>query len=84
MVATAIMYQANVPSPQSIGAFTFTQDTSTSSVHITGSIRNLPQTQSNMFGFHIHQFGTTDNNCIAAGPHYNPTGVTHGAPWNNV
>jgi Cu-Zn family superoxide dismutase len=31
-------------------------------------------------GFHVHENGDLANNCIAAGGHYNPLGVTHGAP----
>lgn len=31
-------------------------------------------------GFHVHEKGSTDNKCLAAGPHYNPFNKTHGAP----
>lgn len=31
-------------------------------------------------GFHIHTEGNLGDNCLAAGGHYNPAGVTHGAP----
>ncbi|KAL6934974.1 Superoxide dismutase [Cu-Zn] [Hanseniaspora guilliermondii] len=33
-------------------------------------------------GFHIHQFGDNSNGCISAGPHFNPSKSTHGAPEN--
>ena len=35
-------------------------------------------TQSGKHGIHIHEFGNCENNCKAAGAHYNPEGVLHG------
>jgi len=44
-------------------------------------------------GFHIHEKGDCGNNAAAAGGHFNPTGMIHGAPdavshhagdWGNV
>ncbi|KAJ5472708.1 hypothetical protein N7530_006709, partial [Penicillium desertorum] len=31
-------------------------------------------------GIHVHENGATGNECLDAGGHYNPTGVSHGAP----
>jgi len=31
-------------------------------------------------GWHVHAVGNTDNQCAAAGPHFNPLNLQHGAP----
>lgn len=31
-------------------------------------------------GWHVHEFGTTANQCLAAGAHFNPQNLQHGAP----
>lgn len=31
-------------------------------------------------GWHVHAVGSTDNYCLAAGPHFNPRNQQHGAP----
>ena len=31
-------------------------------------------------GWHVHEFGTTANMCLAAGAHFNPQDLQHGAP----
>ncbi|KDQ09895.1 hypothetical protein BOTBODRAFT_36707 [Botryobasidium botryosum FD-172 SS1] len=60
------------------GSIVFEQSSPTSPVHITGEITNLDPRSAR--GFHIHQYGDTSNGCLATGGHYNPHGVTHGAP----
>lgn len=33
-----------------------------------------------LHGFHVHEKADFSDGCNSAGPHYNPTGKTHGAP----
>ena len=35
-------------------------------------------------GFHVHAEGMLTDGCKDAGGHFNPAGVDHGAPWDEV
>ncbi|KAL7115884.1 hypothetical protein ACP275_04G208700 [Erythranthe tilingii] len=62
------------------GVVTLTQEDdgpTTVSVRITGLTPGE-------HGFHLHQYGDTTNGCISTGPHFNPNGLTHGAPEDEV
>ncbi|XP_019186980.1 PREDICTED: superoxide dismutase [Cu-Zn], chloroplastic [Ipomoea nil] len=62
------------------GVVTLTQDgdgPTTVKVRITG-LTPGPH------GFHLHEYGDTTNGCISTGPHFNPNGLTHGAPEDEV
>ncbi|KAG9146463.1 hypothetical protein Leryth_011744 [Lithospermum erythrorhizon] len=62
------------------GVVTLTQDDegpTTVNVRITGLTPGE-------HGFHLHEYGDTTNGCISTGPHFNPKGLTHGAPEDEV
>ncbi|KAL8227218.1 hypothetical protein R6Q57_017050 [Mikania cordata] len=62
------------------GVVTLTQEgdgPTTVNVKVTGLTPGL-------HGFHLHEFGDTTNGCISTGPHFNPNGLTHGAPEDDI
>jgi Cu-Zn family superoxide dismutase len=58
------------------GVITFTQQSTGGPVTVSGEIKNMDANAQR--GFHVHQFGDNSNGCTSAGPHFNPTGTTHG------
>ncbi|CAD6190372.1 unnamed protein product [Caenorhabditis auriculariae] len=60
---------------QIVGSIDFEQ--TGSFLKLNGSILGLAPGQ---HGFHIHEKGDIGNGCLAAGAHYNPHKLTHGAP----
>uniref|UniRef100_A0A183C426 Superoxide dismutase n=1 Tax=Globodera pallida TaxID=36090 RepID=A0A183C426_GLOPA len=58
------------------GMITFTQDSMTTPVTITGQISGLSP---GAHGFHVHEFGDLRNGSTA-GPHFNPINKSHGGP----
>uniref|UniRef100_A0A7D7PEY2 Superoxide dismutase [Cu-Zn] n=1 Tax=Liposcelis entomophila TaxID=550478 RepID=A0A7D7PEY2_9NEOP len=50
-------------------------------VEISGTVFGLTP---GLHGFHVHQNGSVDDNCAAAGPHFNPNNNTHGAPVDMI
>ncbi|GMM40666.1 hypothetical protein FOG51_01065 [Hanseniaspora uvarum] len=62
------------------GLVKFEQSTPNDAVKVSYEITgNSPNA---LKGFHIHQFGDNSNGCISAGPHFNPSKSSHGAPEN--
>jgi superoxide dismutase, Cu-Zn family len=59
------------------GIVTFFQKTKNGPTAITWKITGLKE---GAHGFHVHEKADFSNGCISAGPHYNPTGKTHGGP----
>lgn len=51
-------------------------DLSLTICRIDVELQNVPDGE---HGFHIHQKGDATNGCVSAGPHYNPSNVTHGS-----
>ncbi|XP_065185184.1 uncharacterized protein LOC135815773 [Sycon ciliatum] len=57
------------------GVITFTQAEGATTV--TGEVTGLAPGN---HGFHVHVYGDNTNGCTSAGPHFNPSNKTHGAP----
>ena len=65
-------------------------DVGDGNVEVQADLTGVPP---GVHGFHIHEKGDCSNNAQAAGGHFNPTGMIHGAPdavshhagdWGNV
>ncbi|KAJ2372390.1 hypothetical protein IW150_004139 [Coemansia sp. RSA 2607] len=63
------------------GVVTFTQADENSKIQVHVQIKGL---SAGKHGFHIHEYGDTTNGCTSAGPHFNPQGMTHGAPTDET
>ena len=58
------------------GTVRFKQSKSSSDVKVKINLKGF--TNSEPHAIHIHEFGDISGGCMSAGPHFNPTGVTHG------
>jgi len=56
------------------------EQTDESTCKITYEIKGLTP---GLHGFHVHEKADFSNGCTSAGPHYNPHGKKHGAPWDD-
>ena len=57
------------------------EQTSADECTISWNVKGLAK---GLHGFHIHEFADFSNGCISAGPHYNPHGLNHGGPDDEV
>ncbi|VDM71166.1 unnamed protein product [Strongylus vulgaris] len=77
--ARAVIYRAvpggNPTTP--IGVVDLTQIGCT----LAGTIYGLTP---GLHGFHVHEIGNLGNGCLAAGSHFNPANMTHGAPSDSI
>lgn len=64
------------------GLVLFKQKNIDSPTTITGKFSGLKKNAKH--GFHVHQYGDRTDGCNTAGPHFNPTGQTHGGPDDKV
>ncbi|XP_055331199.1 superoxide dismutase [Cu-Zn]-like [Paramacrobiotus metropolitanus] len=63
------------------GSIQFDQADGKGLVSVTGAITGL---QPGPHGFHIHEYGNLQDDCNAAGDHYNPDNYTHGNVYDAV
>ncbi|KAL9968885.1 hypothetical protein ACROYT_G021029 [Oculina patagonica] len=71
-----------LPNDSSVkGVIHFEQEAEGKECKITGEVTGLTEGK---HGFHVHQFGDGTNGCTSAGPHFNPTGKTHGGPDDEI
>ncbi|TFK27448.1 hypothetical protein FA15DRAFT_754208 [Coprinopsis marcescibilis] len=61
----------------------FYQYRENSPVIVKGEIIGTGLAPNSQHGWHIHEFGDLFNGCASVGPHYNPEGQHHGAPWDH-
>jgi len=78
---TALVELVSVTPGQVQGTITFTQEAGSATTKVTGTITGLTPGK---HGFHVHGTGDLSNNCKAAGGHFNPYGLTHGAPTDEI
>jgi len=62
------------------GIIYLTQTTIKAEVRVTLDLKGFNVTASKKHGFHVHQNGSLDNKCAAAGPHLNVDKTPHGSP----
>jgi len=59
------------------GTVSFKQSKSTHDVNVSIKLKGFGKS-SDAHAIHIHEFGNISKGCMSAGPHFNPTGETHG------
>ncbi|KAH6594194.1 hypothetical protein BASA61_004071 [Batrachochytrium salamandrivorans] len=76
-----LQYPASTSLVRIQGTVTFMQASANAPLVVTANVTGIPEGE---HGWHVHQSGNTFPNCGAAGPHWNPFGVNHGAPGAKV